>query len=90
MSPTTTLLSGERHVGTGVDGWVGQGCTRGGGDWGGPGGVLYRVPDRTLQNHDYEGPGLRLAYLRPNEGNSMLYDEVSEIWSRMGPRMTPE
>ena len=40
MSPTTILCSGERHVGTGVDGWGGRGVPGVVRDWGGPGGAI--------------------------------------------------
>ena len=57
------------------------------GSWVGAGGVLYRYPARTVPGPIFSHILATKAYLRPNEGNSMRNDEVSEIGSRKGPRI---
>ena len=52
-------------------------------DRGGPGGVLYRVPTRTLLGPIFSHILSLRAYPRPNEGKSEINDEVSEIESRI-------
>ena len=71
-----------------LDGGVGEGCTRGMGRWEGPGGCY-------TGTHPVLPPGpifnLILAsgpYPRPNEQVSQVNDEVSQIGSRYGLRMT--
>ena len=60
LSPTTIYLVAAARAAwcTPVHGGCGvAGVYPGYGYWVGPGGVLYRVPARTLQNHGFEGPG---------------------------------
>ena len=69
------MTSGVAGRGRGVPGVVVRG-------WAGR--VLYRYPALTLPGPIFN-LFLRLEpYPRPNEGNSMTIDEVSEIGSRIG------
>ena len=52
LSPTTRGYDGAGPDDTGVDGWEGEGCTRGMGDWGGLGG-LYRYPPQDPPKDPY-------------------------------------
>ena len=60
----------------GVPGWVGEGCTRGGG-YRVAGRVLYRYPPETIPGTHIELILRLRPYPWPNEGNSQVNDEVS-------------
>ena len=61
---------------------LGGGCTRGMGLGWGAGG-LYRVLPSTLQDPIFRHIPKAKPYLRPNEGNSHVNDEVSQTGSRI-------
>ena len=65
----------------GVAGWVPGGCT--GRGYTGTQPTLIPGP---IFNHILKAR----AYLRPNEGNSKVIDEVSEIWSKNDPQIDPQ
>ena len=87
MSPTTifSLVHGgpsHSRVSSGVGG-----CTRGGGDWWVPGGYTGVLPG-TLPGPHISHILASEAYLRPNEGNSQVYDEVPQDGSRIDQELT--
>ena len=51
---------------------------------------LYRVPTRPVSGPIFSHILRLRAYLRPNEGNFMTFDEVSKIGSRIDLRLTSE
>ena len=67
---------------------VGGGGVPGVGVWlGGLGGVLYRYPARPIPGPVFNHILKVRPYPRPNEGLFRLFDEVSQIGSRIGPRI---
>ena len=65
---------------------AGEGCTRGGGTGGGAGraipGTTQALPGTHIQSYLAIKP-----YLRPNEGNSHVFHEVSQDGSKNGSRI---
>ena len=90
LSPTTLLLCHDwvrqcseqrRHGGR---------CTRGGWGPGGWPGGLYRYPGPPSHIPIFSHILSLRPYLWPNEGNSQVFYEVSQIGYKNGPRIDPE
>ena len=87
MSPTTTLCSADDPLTPGAADVVGEGCTRGAGRWVGREGCYTGYYPGTVPGPIFSHILAMRPYLRPNEGNSGHYDEVSQIWSRIDLRI---